>query len=48
MKDWILKRPEKTIAIVSHSSFIGQFKDKKMGDEQNELKHCFPYKITIE
>jgi len=48
MKEWLLKRPEKTIAIVGHSSFIGQFKDKKIGDEEHELKHCFPYKVNIE
>ena len=48
MKEWLLKRHEKTIAIVSHSSFISQFKDKKIGDEEHELKHCFPYKVNIE
>ena len=42
---WISKRPEKKIAIVSHSSFIGQFKDNIIGDEDHELKHCYPYKI---
>jgi len=43
--DWIGNRRETRIAIVSHSSFIGQMKDKKIGDEKNELKHCFPYKL---
>ena len=45
MLDWIGNRRETRIAIVSHSSFIGQFKDKKIGDENNELIHCYPYKI---
>ena len=31
MKDHLLCLPEQTIAIVSHSSFLGQFKDKKIG-----------------
>ena len=47
MIKWIGERPEKNIAIVSHSSFIGQFKDKKIGDELNELRHCFPYEIKM-
>lgn len=47
MTNWIGKRKERNIAIVSHSSFIGQFKDKKIGDELNELKHCYPYEIKI-
>lgn len=47
MKQWLSKRPEKNIAIVGHSSFIGQFKDKKIGDEEHELKHCFPYKVIL-
>ena len=47
MKQWIKKRPETTITVVSHSSFIGMFKDKKIGDEKNELKHCFPYTVKI-
>ena len=45
MLDWIGNRRETRIAIVSHSSFIGQLKDKKIGDENNELLHCYPYKI---
>jgi broad specificity phosphatase PhoE len=47
LKEWISKRNEKKIAIISHSSFIGQLKDKKIGDENNQLKHCFPYKIIL-
>ena len=45
MLSWIGNRREQHIAIVSHSSYLGQFKDRKIGDENNELKHCFPYKI---
>jgi len=47
MLDWIGKRPEKNIAIVSHSSFIGMFKDGFIGDENNQLEHCYPYNIKI-
>lgn len=47
MLDYIGQRKEKKIAIVSHSSFIGMFKDNKIGDEQNELKHCFPYRVKM-
>ena len=47
MLDWVVKRPETTIAVISHSSFIGQFKDNIIGDEDNELKYCYPYKIEL-
>ena len=47
MLRWLCKRKEKTIAIVSHSSYIGQFKDKKIGDEENELRYCHPYHIEL-
>ena len=43
--NWIKQRPEKNICVVSHSSFIGELKDGVIGDENNELKHCFPYKL---
>ena len=43
LKDYIKTRPEKNIAIVSHSSYIGQMIFKKIEDEKNELKHCSPY-----
>ena len=35
------------IAIVAHSSLLGEFMFNKMGDENNELLHCHPYKFTI-
>lgn len=41
--EYIGKLKAKRIAVVSHSSFIGQLKDQKIGDEKNELKHCYPY-----
>ena len=43
LKEYIKIRPEKHIAIVSHSSYIGQMIFKKIEDEKNELKHCHPY-----
>ena len=45
--NWIKQRPEKNICVISHSSFIGDLKDGVIGDEEHELKHCFPYKFTI-
>ena len=50
MLQFIKSRPETHIAIINHSSFIGQFKDKEikyLDNGQEELKHCFPYKIKI-
>mgnify|MGYP001169291272 CR=1 FL=1 len=38
------------IAIVSHSGFIGRYKDKYIRYIENgdtELKHCFPYEIEF-
>ena len=50
MLQFIKSRPETHIAIINHSSFIGQFKDKEikyLDNGQEELKHCFPYEIKI-
>ena len=41
MLKYIRNRPEKKIAIVSHSSFIGQYLNGKTGDYP--LIHCHPY-----
>ena len=43
MIGFINTRKEKHIAIVSHSSYIGNYLFNKIGDENNELKHCHPY-----
>ena len=45
--DWIKNRPEKNICVVSHSSYISQLLFKNVPDEENELKHCFPYKFCF-
>ena len=45
---WIKNRKEKNICIVGHSSFIGYLKDRFIGDEEHELKHCFPYTYIID
>ena len=47
MKDYILSRKEQNIAVVSHSSYLAYFLYGKIEDFDNELKHCFPYKIRI-
>jgi len=47
MLEWINNRDEKIIAIVSHSSFISQYKDGQIGNEENELLHCHPYEKKI-
>ena len=44
---WIETRDEEKIAVVSHSSFLGQMMYGEMGDEKNELKHCHPYQFTL-
>lgn len=49
-KKFIEGRPEKNIALVGHSSFIGQLKDnhiKYIENGEEELKHCYPYLIKI-
>ena len=49
-KEDLKNRKENHIAFVNHSSFIGQMKDnhiKYLDNGEEELKHCFPYKIKI-
>lgn len=46
-KEFVRKRPEKTIAIVSHGSLLGRMMHNKIGDKHNELKHCFPYEYSL-
>ena len=48
LNDFIQTRKETEIAIIGHNSFIGQYKDKKIGLMEHgneELLHCYPYKI---
>lgn len=48
---FLLSRKENNIAIVSHNSFIGQLKDKKISLIENgdtELKYCYPYQVKFE
>lgn len=50
LNNFLKKREETEIAIVGHSSFIGQYKDKKIGLLENgdeELLHCHPYKVEF-
>ena len=50
MIQYIQKRKEKNIAIVSHSSYLGHYKDNKIGYIENgdqELKHCYPYEYEF-
>ncbi|MBU79517.1 MAG: hypothetical protein CMD29_05270 [Flavobacteriales bacterium] len=50
MKKYIQNRSEKKIAIVGHSSYLGQFKDNKISYQENgdeDLKHCYPYEYKL-
>tara|TARA_B100000214_G_scaffold373851_2_gene355114 strand:+ start:840 stop:1433 length:594 start_codon:yes stop_codon:yes gene_type:complete len=50
MIQYIQKRKETKIAIVSHSSYLGQYKDNKIGYIENgdkDLKHCYPYEFKF-
>ena len=47
MKQFINSRPEKNIALVSHSSYLGWFLHTNIGDEANELEHCKVYETII-
>lgn len=42
-KNFLYKRKEKNIAIVSHSSWIKQLLFNEIDDESNELQHCIPF-----
>ena len=43
MIKFIKTRKEIHIAIVSHSSYLGHYLFDRIGDEENEIKHCYPY-----
>tara|TARA_B100000900_G_scaffold403616_1_gene410910 strand:- start:36 stop:617 length:582 start_codon:yes stop_codon:yes gene_type:complete len=47
-KEFVRVRPEKNIVLVSHSSFLKTLMGMEMGDETNELNHCFPYIVKID
>jgi len=50
MKLYIKDRSETNIAIVGHSSYLGQFKDNHisyMENGESDLKHCHPYEYTF-
>jgi len=42
-KQFVSSRKENHIAVVSHSSYIGQMLNAKITTEGIELKHCYPY-----
>ena len=46
--EFIKKRKEVNIAVVSHSSFLANFLYGEITDEDNELDHCKPYVKIIE
>ena len=50
--EWIHHRPEKKIAIVGHSSWMGQFLyGSTITDPNllaNKIKHCIPYKVIFQ
>ena len=51
MIKYLKSRPEKNIAIISHNSYFGQFKDNHIGYIENgdkELKHCYPYEFILD
>ena len=51
MIDYLKLKSEKKIAIIGHSSFIGQFKDyhiRYMENGDEELKHCYPYEFQLD
>ena len=43
-KEFLKTRKEKNICIVSHSTFLKEFLFNDVGNIEEELKHCFPYK----
>ena len=42
-KDFLKKRQEKKICIVSHSTFLKEFLFNDVGKIEEEIKHCSPY-----
>ena len=51
MIEYVRSRNETNIAIIGHSSFLGQFRDKHIAYQENgeqDLKHCYPYEYILE
>ena len=51
MIQYIQNRKGTNIAIVGHSSYLGQFKDYHIGYKENgdkDLEHCKPYEFKLE
>tara|TARA_Y100000768_G_scaffold131128_1_gene97497 strand:- start:389 stop:760 length:372 start_codon:yes stop_codon:yes gene_type:complete len=51
MIEYVRSRNETHIAIIGHSSFLGQFKDKHIAYQENgevDLKYCYPYEYVLE
>ena len=49
-KEYLKSIPQTKIAVVSHSGFIGRYKDQYIRYIENgdtELKHCYPYEIEF-
>jgi len=46
--EFVKKRKETHIGVVSHSSFLANFLNGGIVDEDNELEHCTPYIKIIE
>lgn len=46
-RNFIEKRNEKNICVVSHSTFLKEFLNGSVGDINEELRHCYPLKQTI-
>tara|TARA_A100001015_G_C14898639_1_gene675459 strand:- start:453 stop:1052 length:600 start_codon:yes stop_codon:yes gene_type:complete len=50
MYDFIERKNIKQVALVGHNSFISMLKDQKFNLKDNndeELRHCFPYKMEL-
>lgn len=50
MYDFIERKNIKQVALVGHNSFISMLKDEKFNLKDNndeELRHCFPYKMEL-
>lgn len=46
-KNFLHNRPEKNIAIVSHSTYLKHFLFNYVDNVDNELKHCYPFQVKL-